>query len=418
MTDSRRRRVVVTGLGVVSPIGSTVQSFWDAALAGTNGISKVEHFDVSDMPCQIAGLVKDFNAEDWIDKREVRKTDPVVHYALASAKQALEDSGLDLSKEDPYMIGSILGSGIGGMAEIEIGAETLFKKGPSRMNPFFIPKLMLNACAGQVAIHLGLKGPNYCTASACAATNHAVGVALRTIQYGDADVIFTGGSEATVGRLGMSGFCAARAMCADRNDDPEHASRPFDKDRSGFVLGEGAGILVLEELEHAKARGAKIYCEVSGFAATDDSHHITAPSDDGEGALNSMLRAMKDARLNPEDVTYINAHGTSTPLNDKAESAAIRRALGDAANKVMVSSTKSMTGHLLGGSGSIELVGCAKAIETKRVHPTRNYTTPDPDCDLDYIPNEGRELEVNALLKNSFGFGGHNATLAFTRFQG
>lgn len=417
MSDSGRRRVVVTGLGVVSPIGSDVDTFWSAALAGTSGIAKVEHFDVSDMPCQIAGMVKDFDVEKYLDKREARKTDPVVHFALGAAKQALEDSGLDISKEDPYMLGCILGSGIGGMEEIEQGARVLMEKGPGRMNPFFIPKLMLNACAGQVAIHLGLKGPNYCTASACAATNHAVGVALRTIQYGDADVVFTGGSEATVGRLGMSGFCAARAMCTDRNDDPDHASRPFDKDRSGFVLGEGAGVLVLEELEHAKARGAKIYCEVAGFAATDDSHHITAPSEDGEGALNSMLRAMKDGGLNAEDVTYINAHGTSTPLNDKAESMAIRRALGDHADKVMVSSTKSMIGHLLGGSGSVELVGCAKSIESGKVHPTRNYTTPDPECDLDYIPGEAREVEVKSLLKNSFGFGGHNATVAFKKFE-
>ncbi len=413
-----RRRVVITGLGVVSPIGVGADVFWKAALAGENGIVRIEHFDVEDMTCKIAALVKDYDPLSVLDRKEVRKTDPVVHYALGSAKEALEDSALELDKFDPYRIACVYGSGIGGMLEIEAGAEILVKKGARRMSPFFIPKLMLNACAGQLAIHLGIKGPNYSTVSACASSNHAVGSALRLIQYGDADVVFTGGAEATVGRLGMSGFCAARAMATDRNDDPEKASRPFDKERSGFVMGEGAGTLILEELEHARRRGAKIYCELAGFGATDDAFHITAPSEDGEGAKMCMQLALQDAKLNPEDVGYVNAHGTSTLYNDRTETKAIRQTLGDHADKVMVSSTKSMVGHLLGASGGVELVACAKSLESGFLHPTRNYEVPDPECDLDYIPNEAREVPVKSILKNSFGFGGHNATIALKRFEG
>jgi len=414
---SQRRRVVVTGLGVVSPIGSGVGKFWAAALSGANGVAKITSFEVSDMPVRIAGLVTDFDVSTVMDTKEARKTDPFVHFAVGAAKEAMVDSGLDVSKEDPYRIGVILGTGIGGLQEIESGSTTLYSRGPTRINPFFIPKLMPNAGSANVAISFGLKGPNYTPTSACAASAHAVGTALRTIQYGDADVVLTGGSEATISRLGMSGFCAARAMAADRNDDPEHASRPFDKDRSGFVMGEGAGVLVLEELEHAKKRGAKIYCEVVGFGATDDAFHITAPSDDGEGAVACMKMAMKDGGLNAEDISYINAHGTSTELNDKTESLAVKKTLGEAvARKIAMSSTKSMTGHLLGGSGGIELVACAMSIFDSKVHPTRNYTTPDPNCDLDYVPGAARDMKVNAILKNSFGFGGHNATIAMKRF--
>ncbi|MCK6439622.1 MAG: beta-ketoacyl-ACP synthase II [Planctomycetes bacterium] len=413
---SERRRVVVTGLGAITPLGNDVTTFWEAAVAGKNGIEKVTHTTVDDMNCHIGGTIKNFDPTTFLDKKLARQTDPCVHYALGAAMEALKDSGLDATKEDPYRIGVILGSGIGGMREIEEGCTILVQKGPGRMNPFFIPKLMLNAASGQIAIQLGLKGPNWSTASACASANHAVGSALRSIQYGDADVIFTGGTEATLGRLGMSGFCAARAMCSDHNDDPAHASRPFDKNRSGFVMGEGAGILVLEELEHAKKRGAKIYCEVAGYGATDDAFHITAPSDDGEGAAVCMQLTLKDAKLNPEQIGYVNAHGTSTPHNDRTETKAIRRALGAHAEKALISSTKSMIGHLLGGSGGVELVACVKTIETGRVHPTRNYETPDPECDLNYVPNEGREARVDATLKNSFGFGGHNATIALKRF--
>jgi 3-oxoacyl-[acyl-carrier-protein] synthase II len=415
---SQRRRVVITGLGVLTPIGNDVPSFWEAALKGSNGIRRVEHFDVSDMPVKIAGMIQGFDPSTVMDSKDARKTDPFVHFAIAAAVEAVRDSGMDFSKHDPYRVGVIMGTGIGGLQEIESGSHTLFGRGPGRVNPFFIPKLMPNAGAANVAIYFGIKGPNYTSTSACAASAHAVGVALRTIQYGDADIVLSGGSEAPVSRLGMAGFCAARAMAADRNDDPEHASRPFDANRSGFVMGEGAGVLVLEELEHAKKRGAKIYAEVVGFGATDDAFHITAPSEDGEGAIACMKIAMKDGGLNPEDVSYINAHGTSTLLNDKTESLAIRRVLGEQANKVLVSSTKSMVGHLLGGSGGVELVAAAMSLHQQKVHPTRNWENRDPSCDLDYIPGSGRDAKVTAVLKNSFGFGGHNATIALRAFEG
>lgn len=418
MSTPNRRRVVVTGLGTVCPIGNDVPTFWDNALKGANGVRRIEGFDVSDMTVQIAAQVRDFDPSLFLDRKEVRKTDPFVHFAVGAATEAVEDSGLDLSKLDPYRVGVILGSGIGGIIEIQDGSETLVARGPGRVSPFFIPKLMPNAASAHVAIKYGFKGVNFTTASACAASNHAVGTALRQIQYGDADVMITGGSEAPVCRLGMSGFCAARAMAADRNDDPEHASRPFDRDRSGFVMGEGSGILVLEELEHAKARGATIYCEVVGYGATDDAHHITAPVEGGEGAFNSMRLAMEDGRLNASDISYVNAHGTSTELNDKTESLAIARLLGDHAKNIGISSTKSMVGHLLGGSGGVELVACAKTLQTQSVHPTRNHTNPGDDCALDYIAEGARNVPVNALLKNSFGFGGHNATLALKRFNG
>ncbi len=413
---SQRRRVVITGLGAITPIGNDVRSFWEAALGGSNGIRKIEHFDVSDMPVKIAGMIQGFEASSVMDAKEARKTDPFVHFAIAAAVEAVRDSGLDLAGYDPYRIGVIIGTGIGGLQEIESGSHTLYGRGPGRVNPFFIPKLMPNAGSANVAIQFGLKGPNYTPTSACAASAHAVGVAMRTIQFGDADIVLSGGSEAPVSRLGMAGFCAARAMASDRNDDPEHASRPFDAKRSGFVMGEGAGVLVLEELEHAKKRGAKIYAEVSGFGATDDAFHITAPSDDGEGAMACMRIAMKDAGLNPEDVSYINAHGTSTLLNDKTETLAVKRVLGEHAKKVLMSSTKSMIGHLLGGSGGVELVAAALSLAEQKVHPTRNWENRDPDCDLDYIPGSGRDAKVKAVLKNSFGFGGHNATVALKAF--
>lgn len=411
MSQMQRRRVVITGLGVLSPIGNDVPTFWDAALRGANGIETQQEYVEAGLTTTIAGRLKNFDAEALIgDRKYVRQTDPFVHFAVIASQQALEDSKLDREKTDMTRVGAIIGSGIGGLEEIMDGNRTLIERGPRRINPFFIPKLMLNAASGNVAIRFGLRGPNFATASACASANHALGMALRTIQYGDADVILAGGAEAACTVLGLAGFCAARAM-STRNDDPEHASRPFDKERDGFVMGEGAGVLVFEELEHAKARGAQIYCEVAGFGQTDDAFHMTSPSEDGEGAMRSMLLAVKDTGSKLEDVTYINAHGTSTEYNDRTETLAVKKAFGDHAKKLMISSTKSMVGHLLGASGAVELVATALAIKHGMVPPTRNLTVPDPDCDLDYVPHEGRSADINVALSNSFGFGGHNGTL-------
>lgn len=418
MSQIQRRRVVVTGLGVLSPIGNDVSTFWQAALRGENGITNQQDFADAGLTTTIAGRLKNFDATELLggDRKYVRQTDPFVHYAVISAQEALKDSALDLEKANRERVGAIIGSGIGGLEEIQDGNRTLIERGPRRINPFFIPKLMLNAASGNVAIRFGLKGANFATASACASANHAIGMALRTIQYGDADVVLTGGTEAACTVLGLAGFCAARAM-STRNDDPEHASRPFDKERDGFVMGEGAATIVFEELEHAKARGAKIYCEVAGFGQTDDAFHMTSPSEDGEGAMRSMLLAVQDAGARPEDVSYINAHGTSTEYNDRTETLAIKKAFGDHAKKLAVSSTKSMVGHLLGASGAVELVAAALAVQNDIVPPTRNVSVPDPDCDLDYVPHEGRSMPVNLVLSNSFGFGGHNATIALKKFR-
>jgi 3-oxoacyl-[acyl-carrier-protein] synthase II len=417
MSQNHRRRVVITGLGVVSPIGNDVPTFWDAALRGANGIELQQEYVDAGLTTTIAGRLKGFDAEALIgDRKYVRQTDPFVHYAVVASQQALDDSKLDRASTDMTRVGAIIGSGIGGLEEIMDGNRTLIERGPRRINPFFIPKLMLNAASGNVAIRFGLRGPNFATASACASANHALGMALRTIQYGDADVILAGGTEAACTVLGLAGFCAARAM-STRNDDPAHASRPFDKERDGFVMGEGAGVLVFEELEHARARGAQIYCEVAGFGQTDDAFHMTSPSEDGEGAMRSMLLAVKDTGSRPEDVTYINAHGTSTEYNDRTETLAVKKAFGDHAGKLMLSSTKSMVGHLLGASGAVELVATALAIKNGLVPPTRNLTVPDPDCDLDYVPHEGRSADINVALSNSFGFGGHNATVALRKFK-
>ena len=417
MSQMQRRRVVITGLGVLSPIGNDVPTFWDAALRGANGIETQQEYVEAGLTTTIAGRLKNFSAEALLgDRKYVRQTDPFVHFAVIASQQALEDSKLDREKTDMTRVGAIIGSGIGGLEEIMDGNRTLIERGPRRINPFFIPKLMLNAASGNVAIRFGLRGPNFATASACASANHALGMALRTIQYGDADVILAGGAEAACTVLGLAGFCAARAM-STRNDDPEHASRPFDKERDGFVMGEGAGVLVFEELEHAKARGAQIYCEVAGFGQTDDAFHMTSPSEDGEGAMRSMLLAVKDTGSKLEDVTYINAHGTSTEYNDRTETLAVKKAFGDHAKKLMISSTKSMVGHLLGASGAVELVATALAIKHGMVPPTRNLTVPDPDCDLDYVPHEGRSADINVALSNSFGFGGHNATVALRKFK-
>lgn len=417
MSTSARRRVVITGLGVICPLGNDVTTFWNRALKGENGIERYEDLASAGLTTTIAGRIKGFDAAvAFNDRKYARQTDPFVHYAVFAAEQALKDSKLDLDKTDRNRVGCVIGSGIGGLEEIQDGNRVLIERGPGRINPFFIPKLMLNAAAGNVAIRFGLKGPNFATASACAAANHALGVAYRTIQYNDADVMVTGGTEAAVTVLGMAGFCSARAM-SQRNDDPAHASRPFDKERDGFVMGEGGGIAVFEELEHARKRGANIICEVVGFGATDDAFHMTSPSEDGEGAVRSMANAIRDAGLKPEDVSYINAHGTSTEYNDKTETLAIKRLFGDHSKKLMVSSTKSMIGHLLGASGAVELVVTALAIQKDMVPPTRNLHVPDPNCDLDYVPHEGRSARVNVAISNSFGFGGHNATIALSKVR-
>ena len=418
MSQIQRRRVVITGLGVLSPIGNDVPTFWKAALSGVNGITNQAELVDTGLTTTIAGRLKNFDAVEKLggDRKYVRQTDPFVHYAVISAQEALADSKLDLAKIDATRVGVIIGSGIGGLEEIQDGNRTLIERGPRRINPFFIPKLMLNAASGNVAIRFGLKGPNFATASACASANHAIGMALRTIQYGDAEVVLTGGSEAACTVLGLAGFCAARAM-STRNDDPEHASRPFDKERDGFVMGEGAATIVFEELEHALSRGAKIYCEVAGFGQTDDAFHMTSPSEDGEGAMRSMLNAVKDSGVKPENVSYINAHGTSTEYNDKTETLAVKKAFGDHARKLAMSSTKSMIGHLLGASGAVELVATALAVQNDIVPPTRNLLVPDPACDLDYVPHEGRAMPVDVALSNSFGFGGHNATVALRKFR-
>jgi 3-oxoacyl-[acyl-carrier-protein] synthase II len=417
MFTNSRRRVVITGLGAISPIGNDVPTYWEAAMRGSNGITRHDDFVEAELTTVIAGRIKDFDAVEALggDRKYARQTDPVVHFAVVSAQEALKDSGLKLDEEDPTRIGAIIGSGIGGLEEIYDGNHTLITRNAGRIKPLFVPKMMLNAPAGNVAIRFGLKGPNFATASACASANHALGMALRTIQYGDADIIFAGGSEAACTVLGMAGFCSARAM-SQRNDEPDKASRPFDKDRDGFVMGEGAGTLIFEELEHAKARGAKIYAEVAGFGMTDDAYHMTSPSEDGEGAMRSMLNAVKDAGAEPTDVSYINAHGTSTEYNDRTETLAVKKAFGDHAGKLAMSSTKSMIGHLLGASGALELVATALAVEKDLVPPTRNLDNPDEGLDLDYVPHEGREHKVNLALSNSFGFGGHNATVALRKY--
>ncbi len=404
------RRVVVTGLGVVSPLGCDVNVFWQRLCTGVSGIGKITRFDASAMATQIAGEVKEFEIDKFIPKKEQRRMDPFCHYAVAAAKLAVQDSGLQMSVEDPHRVGCMVGSGVGGLITMEDQHTILMQKGPDRCSPFMIPQMIVNMASGLVAIEHGMKGPNFCVVSACASGAHSIGEAARKIQHGDADVMVAGGAEAVVCALGIAGFSAMRAM-STRNDDPGKACRPFDKDRDGFIMGEGAGIVVIEDYEHAVKRGAKIYCEMAGYGATCDANHITAPAPGGEGAARAMQNAIRDAGMTPDMIDYVNAHGTSTPLNDKNETAAIKSALGEQAKKVMVSSTKSMTGHLLGAAGGIETVICALAIKHGVVPPTINYTTPDPDCDLDYVPNVAREFKVRACLNNSLGFGGHNSSL-------
>jgi 3-oxoacyl-[acyl-carrier-protein] synthase II len=409
------RRAVITGYGVISPIGVGIDDFWDSLVRGKSGVSRVLSFDVSKFSSQICAEVKNFEPEKYIDKKKIRKMDRFTQLALAAAKMAMEHAKLDIEREDPFRVGVIVGSGIGGIATVAAEHKVLLEKGPRRVSPFMIPMLITNIAAGEIAIAYNIQGPNYSVSSACATSNHTVGDALRLIRYGDADVIIAGGSEAAVTPLGLAGFCAAKAL-STRNDDPEHASRPFDKERDGFVMGEGAGIVVLESIEHALSRGASIHAELIGYGATDDAYHITAPSPDGQSAARAMSNALADGGVKPEEVDYINAHGTSTPLNDKVETLAIKKVFGDYAYKIPVSSSKSMFGHLLGAAGVVELIATILGIEKGMIPPTINYEFPDPECDLDYVPNKARPKKINVALSNSLGFGGHNATLVVRRY--
>jgi 3-oxoacyl-[acyl-carrier-protein] synthase II len=403
-------------MGVVSPIGNTVDEFWAGLKEGRSGVSKITRFDTSKHTARIAGEVRDFDPAAYMDRKELRRMDRYTHYAMAAAKMAVDDSGLKIEGEFAERVGVIIASGIGGTETWEAQHQKLLESGPDKVSPFFVPMMISDIAAGYVSIAHGAKGPNYATVSACASAGHAIADALRIIQTGDSEAMICGGAEAPITPLALAGFCALRAL-STRNDDPEHASRPFDKDRDGFIMGEGAGIVILEELEHALARGAKIYAELCGTGATGDAHHITAPAPGGEGAVRAMRTAIKNAGLKPEDINYINAHGTSTDLNDKYETAAIKTVFGDHAKKLAISSTKSMTGHLLGAAGGVELIATALCIMNQTIHPTINYTTPDPECDLDYVPNKSRPAEVKAALSNSFGFGGHNVCLAVRKYE-
>jgi 3-oxoacyl-[acyl-carrier-protein] synthase II len=411
-----KKKVVITGLGVISPIGIGKEQFTASLKNGVSGVDKITSFDVSEFDTKIAAEVKNFNPEDYIEKKKVRRMDRFCQFAVAAAKMAIEDAQLNLQNENLERIGVIIASGIGGISTIEKEMRVLIEKGPSRISPFLIPMQISNIAAGEIAIYYGFKGPNYAVTSACASSNHAIGDALRILRYGDADVIIVGGSEAAITPLGLGGFCAAKAL-STRNDEPKKASRPFDKNRDGFVMGEGAAVFVLETEEHAIKRNAKIYAELAGYAATDDAYHITAPREDGSTQALCMKLALKDAGISPQEVEYINAHGTSTPLNDKYETLAIKLTFGEYAYKIPISSTKSMTGHLLGAAGAVELAAILVCMENNFIHPTINYEEPDPDCDLDYVPNVAREKKFNIALSNSFGFGGHNAAIVVKRYQ-
>ena len=410
---AENRRVVVTGLGVVSPVGSTVDSFWAAILAGESGVGPITYFDTTAFDTKFAGQVKGFTLDDFVPKKEARRMDPFCHYGVAAAKMAVADAGLDMDKEDATRVGVVAASGVGGLQVLQTQMDILRSRGPSRFSPFIIPQMIVNILPGLISINHGMKGPNFAVVTACASGTHCLGSALGLIRTGAADVMVAGGAEGAICELGVGGFNAMRAL-STRNDDPKTASRPFDKDRDGFVMGEGAGMLVVEEYEHAKARGARIYCEMAGFGCTGDAYHITAPDASASGPSRGMQLAMQDAGLNPADIDYVNAHGTSTELNDAGETKAIKIALGEErARQIAVSSTKSMTGHLLGAAGGVESVVCALAIRDGVLPPTINYMTPDPACDLDYVPNVARKAKVRACLNNSLGFGGHNATLCF-----
>ncbi len=411
-----KKRVVITGIGAITPVGNTAEAFWQALLAGQSGIGMITRFDASVFDAKIAGEVKGFEPTEFIDKKEARRMDRFTQFAIAASKMALEDSGMELEKEDRSRIGVFVGSGIGGMDTLHDQYKNLFEKGPNRVSPFFIPMMIANMAAGQVSIAFGLQGPSSCVVTACATGTNCIGDAMKVIQRGDADVMVAGGTEAAISPAGMAGFCSMKAL-STRNESPEQASRPFEKDRDGFVMGEGSGIVILESLEHALARGAKIYAELAGYGTNADAYHVTAPAPEGAQAARCMELAIKDAGLTVADVDYINAHGTSTPLNDKNETLGIKALFGDHAKNIAVSSIKSMTGHLLGAAGGIECVATALTVANDMMPPTINYDTPDPELDLDYVPNQARAKVVRVALSNSFGFGGHNATLLIKKFE-
>jgi 3-oxoacyl-[acyl-carrier-protein] synthase II len=418
MPSHADRRVVITGLGVISPLGHEIDTLWKNIIAGQCGIDRITHFDASAFDCQIAAEVKNFDPTPaFPSPKEVRRSDPYSQFGIYAGWRALQDSGLDLDKSDRDEIGAFIGSGIGGLYTTEEQHKVFLQKGPGRLSPFMIPMLILNMASGVFSMYFKLRGPNLATCSACATANHAIGEAWRTIKMGDAQVMFAGGAEATIVPLGIGGFCAMRAM-STRNDEPKKSSRPFDLGRDGFVMGEGAGVIVLEDLEHARKRGARIYCELVGYGNTADANHMTAPSPQGEGAARCMKMALRSSGLRPDQISYINAHGTSTPQGDLCETQAIKHVFGDHARKLAVSSTKGATGHMLGAAGAIEMALCAKALETDIVPPTINLDQPDPECDLDYVPHTAREMKVEAIINNSFGFGGHNSCLAARKFRG
>lgn len=409
-----KRRVVVTGLGIVSPVGNTIESAWKSITEGRSGIGPISNFDASPFPTRIAGEVRDFDPTQWVSAKDVKKMDNFVHYGIAASLMALRDAGLEITEVNAERVGALIGSGIGGIAGIEKTTIAWHEGGPRKISPFYIPSTIINMVAGQLSIMTGIKGPNFSAVSACATSNHNISIAMRLIQYGDADAMIAGGAEYATVPTAIGGFCAMKAM-STRNDEPTRASRPWDTERDGFVLGDGSGILVLEEYEHARARGARIYCELAGSGSTSDAFHMTAPSENGEGPARCMKAALSDAGIDPGEVEYLNAHGTSTPLGDVAETHALKRALGDHAYKVMVSSTKSMTGHLLGAAGGVEAIFTILALHHGIIPPTINLDQPGEGCDLDYVPNVAREKAINVALSNGFGFGGTNGTLVFRR---
>ncbi|MCL0062627.1 beta-ketoacyl-ACP synthase II [Peptococcaceae bacterium] len=409
------KRVVVTGMGVISPIGTGLNKFWEALISGASGVDRITQFDASDYKVQIAGEVKDFNVGDYIDKKEARRMDRFVQFAVAASKMATDDAGLDLNNEDSERIGVVIGSGIGGISTVFEQSKILLERGPGRVSPLTVPMKIINMASGQVAMAFGFKGFNSSVVTACASSNNAIGDSFRLLKNGELDVIVTGGTEAAIVPISIAGFSAMKAL-STYNDEPQKASRPFDAKRDGFVMGEGAGILVLETLEHAKARGAKIYAEIVGYGVTCDAYHITAPDPEGLGAAKAMKKAMDEVGLTPEDISYINAHGTSTPLNDKLETLAIKKVFGKRAYDIPISSIKSMIGHLLGAAGGVEAVASVLTVFHGIIPPTINYENPDPECDLDYVPNKARESQINAVLSNNLGFGGHNVTIAFKKY--
>ena len=411
------RRVVITGMGLVCPSGNNLQESWDSLVKGRSTAAPIDVFDATKFDARIACMVKGFDPSKYINFKDLKRMDPFVRFGVVASLMALQDANFEIAKDNPERVGVLVGSGIGGINTVEEQHLLMLEKGPSRMSPFLIPMLIVNMAPGQISIQTGAKGPNTSVATACATSAHSIGEAARLIICDDADVMIAGGTESAITKLAVGGFCAMKAL-STRNDDPAHASRPFDRERDGFVMGEGSGIVILEELEHAKKRGAKIYCELVGYGLTGDAYHMTAPAPEGDGAVRCMNMALKDAGLEPRQVDYINAHGTSTLLNDKLETQAIKRVFGDYAKKVQISSTKSMMGHLLGAAGAAELIVCALAIKDGVIPPTINYEFPDPECDLDYVPNVARQAKVDVALSNSLGFGGHNATLIVKRFQG